>query len=74
MKGNLWMIALFIVALALFALIAFQLVRHSKDGCDYNSVNKSYIKTAPNCVINFMCTKNHVAFRDACGCGCQVSS
>lgn len=40
--------------------------------CDYNDVSKSYLNQEPNCVINFMCTKDKEAFRDECGCGCKL--
>ena len=68
------MVALLVVMLALFVLIVFELVQHSKNNtCNYNNPNKSYIKTTPNCVVNFMCTQGHTAFSDACGCGCAIS-
>jgi len=75
MKGKLWLYALLVVAVALFVAIAVTFYRttHSANACNYNDASKSYIKTAPNCVINFMCTKDRTAFRDACGCGCQLT-
>jgi hypothetical protein len=32
---------------------------------------RSYFKTEPNCVINFMCIKGTKAFSDSTGCGCE---
>jgi len=73
-NSRIWLVVLLIAVIALFIVLVAQFVKHSKDVCDYNSQNKSYITTAPNCVINFMCTQGHTAFRDECGCGCAVSS
>ena len=75
MKDRTWIVILLVAVIALLIVLVAQFVRHSKDRCDYDDyMNKTYITTAPNCIINFMCTEGHTAFRDECGCGCEVSS
>ena len=74
MKSNPWLVALLVIVLALLVALVFQLVRHSNDECNYNNPTRSYVKTTPSCMINFMCTQGHTAFKDACGCGCQSAS
>jgi hypothetical protein len=73
-SGRIWLVVLLIAVIVLFIVLVTQFVKHTKDTCDYYNSNKSYVTTAPNCVINFMCTQGHIAFRDECGCGCAVSS
>lgn len=43
----------------------------NSSGCDYNSLDKSYIKKDPNCMINFLCVQGTNPFKDQCGCGCE---
>jgi hypothetical protein len=62
-----------VALLIFFFILTAILIAHtnSVSKCNYNDPAKSYIKKEPNCVINFLCIKDKVAFRDACGCGCQ---
>ena len=62
---------IFILIIAVIALIwAIEKYESSKK-CDYSDLNKTYIKKEKNCIINFLCIKDRVAFSDECGCGCK---
>jgi hypothetical protein len=74
MKDRTWIVILLVAVIALLIVVVFQFVKHSKDVCNYGNPDKSYIIQTPNCIINFMCIQGRVAFRDECGCGCEVSS
>jgi hypothetical protein len=41
--------------------------------CIYDDPHKDYVKKDKNCVINFLCIKNKIAFSDECGCGCKTA-
>jgi len=72
-----------IVVIIVLAIVVILLARSATissaanpavQGCNYNNPNRSYMRAGPNCIINFMCIQGRQAFRDACGCGCEISS
>jgi len=83
MMKNKLLIVIGIAFLVLVAILALVLINNVMSsvlqpnttiaGCNYNDVNRSYINKDSNCVINFMCTRDRQAFRDECGCGCEVA-
>ena len=72
MIKNIGLYILLGVGIVLLAVVLVQFARHAGDTCNYNNPNKSYINKNSSCMINFMCTQGHRAFRDECGCGCNT--
>lgn len=48
-------------------------INQSQNSC-INTTTKTYLKSGSLCVINFLCLEGTTAFKDSCGCGCQVAS
>lgn len=72
MKGKVIVLILLLLVVE-FAVIYAMYYYFNNVSCDYNNPSKAYIKHQP-CVINFLCTENHTAFSDSCGCGCKLNS
>jgi hypothetical protein len=69
-----WLYIIAVLVVLIIVIAAILAVMNSAQKCNYNDPNKSYIKKEANCIINFLCIQDRVAFSDACGCGCEVKT
>jgi len=65
------LLVILIILVIVLLILYYNFPKSSTNTCDYNSTLKTYIRTDPNCVINFLCIQGTQGFSDECGCGCE---